>query len=195
MINRVEKLKELRGQFANARELSAFLLKNNEVKKEIEMLTSSLLNRKLGGCGNCYFDAFIELILMNMETIEKKTNCLFQLRRGALLRDIDASKNMTQSNISNELSIYHIKRNKNVLKYFTKYPDNIEDLIKISDGNYEAENETEPQGFTDEEKQAIDEIAKLMANGVNRTNIRKDYVKKGFNSARITILMDEAAKQ
>lgn len=194
MINRVEKLKELRGQFANARELSAFLLKNNEVKKEIETLTSSLLNRKLGGCGNCYFDAFIELILMDMETIEKKTNCLFQLRRGALLRDIDASKNMTQSNISNELSIYHIKRNKNVLKYFTKYPDNIEDLMKNSE-DLDAENETEPQGFTDEEKIAIDEIAKLMANGVNRTNIRKEYVKKGFNSARITVLMDEAAKQ
>lgn len=193
MINRVEKLKELRGQFANARELSAFLLKNNEVKKEIETLTSSLLNRKLGGCGNCYFDAFIELILMNMETIEKKTKCLFQLRRGALLRDIDASKNMTQSNISNELSIYHIKRNKNVLKYFTKYPDNIEEIIISED--LDAENETEPQGFTDEEKIAIDEIAKLMANGENRTNIRKDYVKKGFNSARITVLMDEAAKQ
>lgn len=194
MINRVEKLKELRGQFANARELSAFLLKNNEVKKEIETLTSSLLNRKLGGCGNCYFDAFIELILMNMETIEKKTNCQFQLRRGALLRDIDASKNMTQSNISNELSIYHIKRNKNVLKYFTKYPENIEELIKISDG-LDAENETEPQGFTDEETQAIDEIAKLMANGASRTNIRKKYVKKDFKSARITILMNEAAKQ
>jgi len=65
VLDRLAKIKELKGKFANGRELSLFLHSNAETKREIEVLSKHFFNKKVQGCGNCYFDAYVKLISMN----------------------------------------------------------------------------------------------------------------------------------
>ncbi len=141
MLEKLQKLKELKGKFATGSELSAFILSNDEVTKEIQSLYTYFFGRIISGCKNCIFDAFIQLFYLDMETAKEKNECLFEMKRGALCLDNDKTKNMTQANITNELALYHLRKNPNEKRKFTKLPENIEELLKGSEVN-ESKTET-----------------------------------------------------
>jgi hypothetical protein len=80
------------------------------------------------GCGNCFFDAYMELInIKNMEETK------FQVKRGVIIYDPvnqDAGKILTFSNCTDELALYHLKHNPGCKKYFSVLPENIDELLE-----------------------------------------------------------------
>lgn len=144
MIERLKTLQATRGNYRNGAELSKELGKNYQLRKEIELLSRKYLNRTVSGCGNCFFDAYIELINLETKTIMEKEECKFRIRRGKLLKDAvnqNVSLIMTQANITNELALYHLKTNPDSVEYFEELPEDWEALVE----NFDVENFLNPK--------------------------------------------------
>lgn len=124
MIARLEKLQAEKKRFSSGGELSNHLKNNEALRRDIEALSRAFLNKSVSGCSNCYMDAYLELINLNIKKAMTKVNSKFKLRAGALLRspDGDISKNVSQFNLTDDLAIDHLKANPNSIKYFDKYP-------------------------------------------------------------------------
>jgi hypothetical protein len=111
-------------------------LKNDAaLRHEVEVLAKHFLGRSVSGCGNCYFDAYMELV-NKREMKETK----FRVRAGAVLYDPvnkDAGKILTAANCTDELALYHLLHNPNCRKYFSVLPENLDELLESvnSDGN------------------------------------------------------------
>jgi len=129
MITDFEILLQSKGQFKNSTELSFRLENDFEFRKIIERLSKLYLGRIVSGCSNCYFDAYMELIHFSKTKAMEKDKCLFSLRAGAVLEDIDGNKTTTNVNLTNKLAIYHLKRTPSYIKYFTKIPENLDELL------------------------------------------------------------------
>lgn len=132
MIERLKILKTSKGQFANNSELSERLKNDEALRKEVETLSRAFLNKTVSGCNNCYADAYYELINLDIQKAMDKEKCQFKLRAGALLRDIngDIGKNMTQANITDDLSLYHLKTNPNNKRLFHTLPESLDKLLE-----------------------------------------------------------------
>ena len=133
MIERLKILQANKGQFSNGRELTESLKNNQALRNEVKTLSKAFLHKEVSGCNNCYFDAYMELIKLNIEKIMTKQECQFELKRGKLLRDavnLDVSKNMTQANITDELALYHLKTNPSCAKFFSTLPEDWEKQVK-----------------------------------------------------------------
>ncbi|MCL1936818.1 MAG: hypothetical protein FWF52_00275 [Candidatus Azobacteroides sp.] len=136
MIERLEALKSKK--FSNATELRNALKNDSQLRNEVEALSKYFLGRSVSGCGNCFFDAYMELI--NRKKMEEKSK--FQLPRGIVLYDPinkDANKILTAANCTDELALYHLKYNPNCRKYFSGLPENIDELIAAFDCSNEPE--------------------------------------------------------
>ena len=132
MISRLIALQQGKGKFANGGELSKALKEDNALRQEIEVLTRHFLGRQVTGCINCYTDAYFELLTLSKEKAMEKMETQFALRAGVLLRDVvaqDSSKNMSNANMSNDLALYHLRTNPDCRKFFTKLPDNIDEML------------------------------------------------------------------
>lgn len=188
MIRRLKILQANKRQFPSRKELSESLKNDKALRKEVETLSKAFLYRSVSGCGNCYMDAYLELVNLPIEKMMQKQECLFELQRGKLLRDVinlDVSLNMTQANITNELSLYHLKTNPKSKQFFSRLPDNLDELL---DG-YKLPGED--SSLTEDELQLIDEIAVLLKAGETKTNIRdkyKDVEKVGSKKLTVALL-------
>lgn len=117
--------------FKNGASLDLSLRNDKALRAEIEHLAFVLLDRKVQGCLNCYTDAYFELLNFDETMAINKTNCVFHLRNGVLLKDIngDKTKMMSNHNISNELALYHLQTNPNCKQYFDR-PNDIDAVIE-----------------------------------------------------------------
>lgn len=208
MTSRLKELKKLKGQFRNGAELSQFLLKNSETQNEIRVLSKYFLDKPVEGCSNCYFDAFVNLMKLDENKAKEKSKSLFEMKRGKLLRDIDTSKNMTYANTTNDLAIYHLKKNPKNINFFSKYPENWEEILET--GIVEGDSEKvitpgNPKGeeviveFSDSEKVMISEMKELLLQKLSKTKIGAKYAGtmvdgKKLNGKRIGELIKEASK-
>jgi hypothetical protein len=128
MINRLHLLKSKK--FDRASDLIDALKNDLTLRHEVEVLAKYFLGRSVSGCGNCYFDAYMELV-NKKEMKETK----FKVRAGAVLYDPvnkDAGKILTMANCTDELALYHLKHNPNSRKYFSVLPENLEELLENS---------------------------------------------------------------
>ena len=144
LIERLENLKSTRKQFGNSAELFSFINENVNFKNEIVSLSKHFLHRTVGvgGCSNCVYDAYFELITLKNYTMSK-----YKLRSGALLRDIngDSSKMLSNANMTDELAEYHLRTNPKCIKFFEIMPP-ITEVVAVEDPiNVETTEEVEPQ--------------------------------------------------
>ena len=126
MIERLKDLQAKKGQFVNGSDLSEACKSNQSFRSEIAILSKHYLHRSPNGCSNCYMDAYIELLNIDIEKAMSKEELKFKLRAGALLRDVvkgDISLNATNHNLTNELALYHLKTNPRYAELFEVLPD------------------------------------------------------------------------
>ena len=82
----------------------------------------SALNKN---CGDCWCDAYALIFLTSNEKLNMQTSRQFDLKAGALLRDVrkdDNTKLCTHHNLTDELALYHLGTNPGYIKFFSKYP-------------------------------------------------------------------------
>lgn len=124
-IDRLVELQRNRKQYENGAALDFALRNDNVLRGEIDFLAEKFLNKKIAGCINCYTDAYFELLTLDKKMAIEKQKCVFRLRAGALIKDIngDRSKMMSNHNITNELALYHLRTNPQCWKFFDKPTD------------------------------------------------------------------------
>ena len=108
-------------------ELSLALKSDLALRSRIETLSRIYLHRTVSGCNNCYCDAYLELIHLNIDKAMAQENSKFKLKAGALLRDVvnhDISLTTTQHNLTDELALYHLKTHPEYAPLFEKLPKN-----------------------------------------------------------------------
>ena len=113
-------------------------------------------------CGDCWCDAYALIMLTANDKLMERSNRHYELRAGALLRDVrkdDNTKLCSHHNLTDELALYHLGTNPNCIKYFRKYPDDwkeqAEKYIRELDGVAEPKAEQkEPEKPNTEKKPA-----------------------------------------
>lgn len=165
MIERLNILKSKK--FSSATDLREALKNDTTLRNEVELLSKRFLGRSVSGCGNCFFDAYMELI--NLKKMEEKSK--FQVKRGAVLYDPvnqDAGKVLTAANCTDELALYHLKNNPNARKFFSTLPDDVDDLIE-NFGKKEDKKQSgkEPVVLSEVEQAEIEPVKAALASGKN----------------------------
>ena len=129
-IDRLVELQRNRKRYINGSALDFALRNDNVLRGEIDFLAEKFLNKKISGCINCYTDAYFELLTLDKKMAIEKQKCVFRLRAGALIKDVngDRSKMMSNHNITNELALYHLRTNPHCRKFFDK-PDDLDAAI------------------------------------------------------------------
>ena len=174
IIARLKKLQEESHQFANGSELMASLKNNVELRNEIEFLSKSIFHKSVSGCSNCYFDAYIQLRTLNIDTVMEKIKCLFLLLAGALLHDVVNQNNdllCSNANITDDLALYHLKTNPACRKYFQQLPENVDELIEayvLPGENLSDENLEQKEA----EENFVSQIVTLLKNDVSKTKLK-----------------------
>lgn len=158
MIERLRNMQASKGQFSDGGKLFEACRSNSELRSEIEALSKTFLKRGVHGCQNCYMDAYFELININIEKAMNVLKCQFVLLVGALLHDVinyDNDLLCSNANITDDLALYHLKTNPSCIKFFEKYPEDLEAQVKsfVIPG-------TEPE-MTEEQKAEAAEAIKL----------------------------------
>ena len=187
MLDRLQKLQANKGQFASGGELSKACKSNLELRSEIEALAKFYLSKQVSGCSNCYFDAYFELINLNLEKAMSKEICEYKLRAGALLHDVvnfDNDLLCSNSNITDELALYHLRTNPSCRKYFEKLPENVDALIAGIVIN-EAEKAIVEPVINEAEKAIVEEIKAMLKAGTSKTAIRKQYINTTVGTKKI----------
>ena len=187
MITRLKTLQLNRNQFSTPDELITFLKNNETWRNEIETLRKVFFHKTVSGCSNCYFDAYMQLISLKINYAMEKLKCQFLLLAGALLHDVvnfDNDLLMSNANITDDLSLYHLKTNPNCRQFFQTLPENVDELIEA----YQLPGE-EVQ-LTDEEKahlleaeeiqkeaeeNTVSQIHVLLKNGHTKTVIKETF--------------------
>jgi hypothetical protein len=104
-------------------ELLQFALLNT-TKILINDIYFRLYHKHPKGCDNCYMDAMIEITNINMTELNKRLQCEFAIKAGALLHDRngDAEKMLCNTNVTNERALYHLVTNPGCEIYFSLLP-------------------------------------------------------------------------
>lgn len=163
MIERLNNLKSNR-RFANGSELSKALKNDKALRQEVELLTKFFFGRKVSGCSSCYSDAYLELMNLKTKRAMEKLESKFALRAGVLLQDVvknDISKNMSNANISNDLSLYHLRTNPTCRKFFTRLPEDIEQMLIGIPVNVQTEVDLEQPSVEPEKVQFEKDVAEI----------------------------------
>lgn len=102
-------------------------------RKETEELYVSTFKARLNkSCSDCWMDAYILLMKTDIQLLMEKAKTQFELRAGALLIDVvshDNGKMATRHNLTDELALYHLSTCPDYRRFFTKVPDNLEELL------------------------------------------------------------------
>jgi len=187
MIDRLKTLQLNRNQFSTPDELITFLKSNQALRTEIEDLSKAIFHKTVSGCSNCYFDAYIQLISLKINYAMEKLICQFLLLAGALLHDVinfDNDLLMSNANITDDLSLYHLKTNPNCRPLFQTLPENVDELIEayqlpgveieLTDEEKDALLKAEKIQIEAEEN-TVSQIHVLIKNGHNKTAVRKAF--------------------
>ena len=182
MISRLKKLQEESNQFANPSELITSLKTNLALRNEIEFLSKAIFHKSVSGCSNCYFDAYIQLKSLNIDTVMEKIKCLFLLLAGALLHDVINQDNdllCSNANITDDLALYHLKTNPGCRKYFQELPENVDELIAAYVLPGEELSDEEKASALELQKEVeenfVSQIVTLLKNNVTKTNIKSTF--------------------
>jgi hypothetical protein len=128
MQDRLQSLRAKAKAYARPSDLMAAIEKDSGLRNEISSLSRYFLKRSVSGCGNCHFDACMELIHLKNQMETK-----FKLLRGVVLYDpiaLDAGRILTAANCTEELALYHLKFNPACRKHFYELPDDVDEQIK-----------------------------------------------------------------
>lgn len=114
--------------------------------KELADLYFKTFNERMKlGCGACYDKAYFRLTqklntVMNTKELKEK-NFILKVDN---IREFGSSKTYTNNDLTDAVAIAYLKQNINRLKQFSKYPDNLNDLInplpKTNDKSFLPEN-------------------------------------------------------
>ena len=129
-----DKMKEwCKTTLSNDEDIKKYYNENQEDKDTLNILAQFYLNSAITGCGNCLVDYTARILAIDPNSdVANKEICLFSLFAGALLQDTenyDSSKNVSNWNLTNENAIWHLKQDKKKIRFFSKYPENWEDLL------------------------------------------------------------------
>ncbi|MFV0391316.1 MAG: hypothetical protein ACK5KP_05460 [Paludibacteraceae bacterium] len=133
MLDKLIELQAKKGQFTNGGELFKACQSDKIFRQEIDSLSKYYLHRSPAGCSNCYMDAYIELINLNIDKVMAQEKSKYVLSHGVLLRDVvngDIDKNMTVHNTTDELALYHLKTNPDSAKMFASLPEDWEKQVE-----------------------------------------------------------------
>ena len=101
-------------------------------RAEIERLYVGVYHIPLNSaCTECWVDAFVLLMRDDVDAMCERSKRLFELKAGALLRDvIDWRKelNTTHHNLTDDLALYHLATHPAYITQFSKAPDNWREL-------------------------------------------------------------------
>lgn len=114
-----------------------------------ERVTAKAFEKR--GCNQCYQDAFIEMfIYVKTKGLRDMPN--FILKRGQVLTvsnvDKDGNKTRTlynRSNVTDEVSISHLKKYPKTIDWFESVPENWEELVSKAKAEPKAKAKTEPK--------------------------------------------------
>ena len=123
-----------RGQTqAQVRKLAS---ESSEFRVETEMLYRKVSGSSLNkNCSECWVDAYAVIIKADTAESEKRAKRKFDLKAGALLIDRvkgDNSKMCSMHNITDELALYHLRINPGCIRFFSRYPENWQELVSAS---------------------------------------------------------------
>jgi len=209
MIERLKTLQLNRNQFSTPDELITFLKNNETLRNEIETLSKVFFHKSVSGCSNCYFDAYMQLISLKINIAMEKLKCVFLLLAGALLHDVinfDNDLLMSNANITDDLSLYHLKTNPKCRQYFQTIPENVDELIEayklpgeeILSETDQAALDLEIQNQVDAEENLVSQIHVLLKNEVTITRIKEMFKEtpkvgsKNLTQRFLTELIDRA---
>jgi flagellar biosynthesis GTPase FlhF len=117
-------------------------------------------------CSNCYHDAIILMLLTLRKKGFMKNVSRFVLPNGRVLVNAKAGLPVVSCvNLTDELAIAHLRANPRALRFFSAYPDNVEELLAGKQAAEEAEKqaaEAAKKQAEEAEKQAA-EAAKKQA--------------------------------
>jgi hypothetical protein len=123
LYERIQALRERGRQYETARALNDAIRADNVLKQEIQNIYKQIFGKGISGCSNCITDAFFELI--NTKNIMEKIELEYQLKAGALLRDVvtgSSKKAVSNVNLTKETALYHLATNPNSKRLFVKLP-------------------------------------------------------------------------
>lgn len=131
MIERLIKFQqEMKGKYSSYGEILS-LFKDPKFSSDFRALYEGVMRKPLSGCINCKADAFIELMAIKPKERKSVMESKFKLKAGVLLYDFnDSSNNATNANLTDELALKHLSKDKNKIKFFEKYPENWQELIE-----------------------------------------------------------------
>ena len=128
----------------SAAQVRGLISDSADFRKETERLYTDAFHTKLNkSCGDCWFDAYIVLMRTDTQRLQEMKERLFDLRAGALLIDPkgDKSKTVTRLNLTDNLALYHLRHNPDLIKYFSKYPESWYELATADeDGQKQGKN-------------------------------------------------------
>ena len=107
-----------------------------EFRAETEMLYRKVSGASMNkNCQECWVDAYAVVIKSDPAEAEKRAKRKFDLKAGALLIDRktgDNSKMCSMHNITDELALYHLRINPGCIRFFSRYPENWQELVAES---------------------------------------------------------------
>lgn len=168
MIERLNILKSKK--FPSATDLREALKNDTGFRNEVKTLSKRFLGKSVSGCGNCFFDAYMELI--NIKNMKEESK--FQVIRGKVLHDTvnqDVSKILTYANCTDELALYHLKHNPNARKFFSTLPDDVDELIENYGKEVKKSNGKEPIELSETELAEIEPVKAALASGKAQKSI------------------------
>lgn len=120
----------------SSREVRELISANSAFKREISHFYCDVLKRRMNlRCNDCYMDAYIEIMTTPTDKLIAMAEREFELRAGALLFDVvsgDRTKTATAQNLTDELAMYHLTTNPSYIRFFSKYPSDWEERVKLA---------------------------------------------------------------
>ena len=98
------------------------------IEKYYPLVTGKPFARR--GCSNCYQDAALEIIITHKRKGMIRQETKFFLKKGCVLvnptSDLPVVSN---SNLTDDLAIAHLRARPKMIRYFEVYPDNLQELL------------------------------------------------------------------
>lgn len=96
--------------------------------EEVSALSEYFLNKEVSGCSNCFKDAIIELI--NYSKKMEKQKSIYGLVAGVVLEDDNKDLQAHTDNLTDELAVYHLRKDSTLIRFFYQFPKDWEKQIK-----------------------------------------------------------------
>ena len=114
----------------SVQEIYSLARTNSQFVELVRKIYKEQFQLHLTGCINCIVDAVAEILHKNK--IMKKEESQFEIPRGVVHNDssMAISKRLSVLNINDDLCFYHLDKNQDVIKKFSKYPKDWKEQLK-----------------------------------------------------------------